>query len=119
MFRATVLSIVLILVAGPNASVLCKAWCDPAAAAATKCHHQHGSPSATLTGTDDCAKAVPNSAVVVREDARRGARSSGPQQAVMVPRHHRALSSIEAHPGDDRGFTWSLAQRPLVTALRI
>jgi hypothetical protein len=117
-FGATVLSIVLILVAGPNASVLCKAWCDPAAAAATKCHHQHGSPSATLTGTDDCGQVVPNSAVVIK-GARRGASSSDSQQAVMVPRHHRASSSSDAHPGDDAGCTWSLAQRPLVTALRI
>lgn len=119
MFRATVLSIVLTLVAGPNASVLCKAWCDPAAAATTKCHHEHGSLSATLTGTDDCGRAVPNSAVVVKEDARRSAPSSDPQQAVMVPRHHRAIFSSEAHPGDGAGCTWSLAQRPLVTALRI
>ena len=119
MFRATVLSIVLTLVAGPNASVLCKAWCDPAAAAATGCHHTDSTPSATLTGTDDCGKAVPNSAVVAKEDARPGAPSSDPQQAVMVPRHHRAISSSEAHPGDDPGCMWSLAQRPLVTALRI
>ena len=119
MFHATVLSIVLTLAAGPNASVLCKAWCDPAAAAATKCHHQHGSPSATLIGTHDCGKAVPNSAVVFKEDARRGAPSSDSQQAVIVPRHHRAIFSSEAHPGDDPGCTWSLARRPLVTALRI
>ena len=119
MFRATVLSIVLTLVAGPNASVQCKAWCDPAAAAAAGCHHRDGIPSATLTGTDDCGEAVPNSAIVVKEDARRGAPSSDPQQAVVVPRHHRAISSSEAHPGHDPGCTWSLAQRPLVTALRI
>jgi hypothetical protein len=118
-FRATVLSIVLTLVAGSNASVLCRAWCDPAAAAATGCHHTDGTQSATLTGTDECGKAVPNSAVVVKEDARRGAPSSDLQQAVMVPRHHRGTSSSEAHPGDDPGCTWSLAQRPLVTALRI
>ena len=118
MFRATVLSIILTMVAGPNASVLCKAWCDPAAAAATKCHHEHGSVSATLTGTDDCGRAVPHSEVVVKEDARRGAPSSDPQQAVMVPRHHRAISSSEAHAGNGARCTWSLAQRPLVTALR-
>jgi hypothetical protein len=117
-FRATVLSIVLILLAGPNASVVCKALCDPAAAAATACHHTDGTPSATLNGTDDCGKAVPNSAVV-KEDARRGAPSSDAQQAVMVPRHHRATFSSEAHPGDNPGWTWSLARRPLVSALRI
>ena len=105
MFRATVLLIVSTMVAGPNASVLCKAWCDPAAAAATKCHHEHGSLSATLTGTDDCGRAVPNSAVVVKEDARRGAPSSDPQQAVMVPRHHPAISSSESRPGNDPGWT--------------
>src|SRR5512145_715326 len=48
-FRAIVLSFVLILLAGPSAGVLCKAWCNPAEAAARGCH-QHPSPSATLTG---------------------------------------------------------------------
>lgn len=117
--RATVLTIVLSLVAGPNASVLCKAWCDPAAAAAAKCHHEHGGLSATLTGTDDCSRAVPSTAVVVKEAARGDPPSSDPQQAVMVSRHHRAISSSEAHLGDNPRWTWSLAPRPLVTALRI
>ena len=119
MFRATVLSIVLALVVGPNASVLCKAWCDPAEAAATQCHHERGSLSATLTGTDDCGSVVAHSAVAVKDDARGGAPSSDPQQAVIVPRHHRAVSSTEADPGDGAWCTWALVQRPLVTALRI
>ena len=118
-FRATVLSIVLTLVAGPNASVLCKAWCDPAAAAAAGCHHTDSSPSATLTGADDCGQAVPNGGAVVQERARRGAPSSDPQQAVMVARHVRSISSSDAHPGDAPRFTWPLTPRPLVTALRI
>jgi hypothetical protein len=118
-FRATVLSIIVTLLAGPNASVLCKAWCAPATAGATKCHHQQGSPPATLTGTDDCGEAVLHTVVVIKEETRRGAPSSDPQPAVIVPRRQRALSSSEAHPGGTPGCTWPLAQRPLATALRI
>ena len=119
MFHATVLSIVLALVVGPNASVLCKAWCDPAGAAATQCHHERGSLSATLSGTDDCGREIPDSAVLVNDDARRGAPSSDALRAVMAPRHHRAIPSSEAHAGKGAACTWFLVQRPHVTALRI
>ena len=116
--RATVLSIIVTLMAGPNASMLCKAWCAPATAAATKCHYQHGSPSSTLTGTEDCGQAVLHSVIVIKEETRRGAPSSD-SQAVIVPRHQRAISSSAAHLRRDPGCTWSLAQRPLAIALRI
>lgn len=117
MFRASLLLIVSTLVVGPDVGVLCKAWCDPAAAAATECHHQAGSSSAALNGTDDCGKAAPHSAFV-KEDASRAVPPSDPQP-VMVPRQHRAASSTKACPVDDLGCTWSLAPRPLAIALRI
>ena len=119
MFRVTVVSIVLTLVVGPNAGVLCKAWCDPAEAAATQCHHERGSLSATLSGTDDCGREIPDSAVVVNDDARRGAPSSDALRAVMAPQHHRAIPSSEAHAGNGAASTWFLVQRPHVIALRI
>ena len=119
MFRATVLSFVLILLAGPSAGVLCKAWCNPAEAAATGCHHQHPSPSATLTGTDDCGKVALSSAVLAKEDVRRTLSSPDTRHAVLVPRYQYSVSTSEAHPGDEPGCASPLAQRPLVTALRI
>ena len=119
MFRATALSIVLTLVAWPNTGLLCKAWCQPAAAAAANCHHAHGNASAVLTGTEDCDKPMPNSAVVVKGDARRSATSSDARQAVIVPRHPPPIFASEAHRGHAPGCPWSLAQRSLFTALRI
>jgi len=118
-FRATVLSIVLTLVAGPNASMLCKAWCHPAEAAAARCHHEHGGPSATLTGTDGCGNVVLGTAVLVKEEARRGLSSPKAHHTVLVPRYQYAVSTSEAHPGDESGCAWPLAQQPLVAALRI
>jgi len=38
-FRAAVLSIVLALAVGQNATLLCRVWCDLQAAAASGCHH--------------------------------------------------------------------------------
>ena len=39
MFRATILTVVLVFAAGPSASLFCKAWCDPQVAAESGCHH--------------------------------------------------------------------------------
>lgn len=114
-FRATVLSIVLTLTAGPNVAVLCQAWCDPAQAATAGCHHEHGNPSAILTSTDACGNAVFRTAVLVKEDARGGLSS----QAMRHPVVDRSPASASGtHPGDEPGCAWPLARRPLVTALR-
>ena len=117
MYRATALSLVLILLAGPSAGVLCKAWCNPAEAGATGCHY-HPSPSATLTGTDDCGKVVLSSAVLAKEDVR-ALSSPDARHAVLVPRYQYSVSTSAAHPGDEPGCASPLAQRPLVTALRL
>ena len=115
-FRATVLSIVLTLTAGPNVAVLCQAWCDPAQAATAGCHHDHGNPSAILTRTDACGNGVFRTAVLVKEDARGGLSS----QAMRHPVIDRSPASTGGtHPGDEPGCAWPLARRPLVTTLRI
>jgi len=118
-FRATVLSIVLTLTAGPNVGVLCKVWCDPVEAATAGCHHGHGNPSAILTGTDDCGNVVFSSAVFVKEDARGGLSSSNTRHADVVPRYQYPASTSETHLGDEPRCAWPLGKRPLVTALRI
>lgn len=118
-FRSTVLSIVLTLTAGPNVGVLCKVWCDPIEAATAGCHHEHGIPSAILTGTDDCGNVVFSNAVLVKENARGGLSSSDTRHAVVVPRYQYPASTSETHRGDEPGCAWPLAKRPLFTALRI
>ncbi|HEX2344687.1 MAG TPA: hypothetical protein VHI98_29730 [Vicinamibacterales bacterium] len=119
MFRATVLSIVLTLMAGPSASILCKAWCDPADAAAQGCHHRDASTSPALTGTDDCDNPVFTRAVLVKEDVRRSVSSPDTRQALIVPRYQYFASASGTHIWDEPGRGSPLAQPPLVTALRI
>lgn len=119
MFRATVLSIVLTLVAGPTATTLCKAWCDPAEAAAQGCHHNDASTSATLSGTGDCANPLFTAAVLVREDVRRSIVSPDTHQGLIVTRYRYSDSTSGTHVRDEPGRGSPLPQRPLVTALRI
>ena len=118
-FRATVLSIVLMLVAGSHATILCKAWCDPAEAAAQGCHQNDASTSAALTGTDDCDNPAVTSAVLGKEDVRRSVSSPETRQALVVSRHPYFASTSETHVWDAPGRGSPLAPRPLVTALRI
>jgi hypothetical protein len=111
--------IVLTLVAAPNAGVLCQAWCDPAEAAATGCHPEDAGPPATLSGIDDCGNMVLGTAVLVTDSVRRGLSSPDTPRAVLFTRYPDAVAARESHPADEPGCTWSLAPRPLVTALRI
>ena len=66
-FRATVLSIVVIFAAGPTASLMCKAWCEPQAAAARGCYHQDDPSSTGAAGSHSCQDAVQGSNAVVKE----------------------------------------------------
>ena len=119
MFRSTVLSIVLTLMAGPNASILCKAWCDLADAAAQECHHRDATTLTALTCTDDCDNPVFTRAVLLKEDVRRRVSSPDTHQAPIVPRYQYFASKRGTHICDEPGRGSPLAQQPLVTALRI
>lgn len=118
MFRASVLSIVLTLAAGPNAALLCRTWCDPQAAAASGCHQEAPATSPSMAGDDTCDNVL-SAAAFLREDVRGGVASQDADQAVLVPRYHLAYSAIAARPGQEPGCGWSLDHRPLSTALRI
>ena len=109
----------LTLVAAPNAGVVCQGWCDPVEAAATGCHHQDAGPSATLSDINDCGNMLLGTAVLVTEHGRRGLSSLDTRHAVLVPRYQDAVAARESHSADEPGCAWSLAPRPLVTALRI
>jgi hypothetical protein len=118
-FRAAVLSIVLTLVAGPNASLLCAVWCHPEAATAGPCE-EHPDPTSTpsITGNDSCPDIVASSTAVVREDVRREV-SAAAQQAVLVARLQFAPPPRHSASARESGQRSTLDVRPLAVALRI
>lgn len=114
-FQASVLSIALILAVGPNASLLCRTWCDRPVSGA--CHQQ---PSTTLSvsGGDDCNTVVPSVAILY-DSGRRGEPSPGGDQPSPVFHTELMRSAAEGRPGYQPRRAWALHQRPLPTILRI
>ena len=119
MFRVTLLSVVLTLLVGPHATLLCKAWCDPADAARAGCHHDGATRSPRVSGSDNCGIVVLSNAILVRDDAGRGLSDPNAPHAVVGPRDRFPASANEIRFGREPGREWSLPQRPVVTALRI
>jgi hypothetical protein len=131
-FHAVVLAIVLTLAAAPDAALLCSAWCHPQAAAASASHHgepsaassasHHGEPAAgsSVAGDDTCDNCDNpfGAAEFLREDLRRNV-SAPDVDAVLVPGHQLAHSTIDARPGQEPGREGSLEARRLPTILRI
>ena len=120
-FRAAVLSIVLTLAVGPNASLLCRTWCgDQQAAAASGCHHEAPATSPSVAGEDCCDSAVLGIAALLLKDERLSVSSPDGGHAILVLRYQQlALSPTDARRGDEPGRAWSLERRPLPTVLRI
>jgi hypothetical protein len=120
-FRAVLLSVVLLLGIGPDIPLLCKALCDPAAAAANGCNHQMNlsDASARLIGGHDCDANVLIDRAYVREDGRRTAPS--PRTGFAFPLAHSQLAAPvnSALPHRGPGHLSSLERRPLESALRI
>jgi hypothetical protein len=117
--RAVFLSIALSLTVGPNVSLLCKAWCDPVAAAASGCHHRQGlTDSPNLVETDSCGDTVPGGAAFLTEDVRRTLSAPGADQAVAAPGYQLAPTTTGVSLDRARRLP-SLETRPLETALRI
>lgn len=118
MLRAIALSIVLALAAGPSASLLCKAWCDPHVAAESGCHGQGAGEAASVASDDSCQDSVQESAAFLKEDLRRTTASdAGP--AVSVARFQLDGSATDRRPAWHRERAPSDAQRPLNTPLRV
>ena len=104
---------------GQDTVLLCKVWCDPAEAARTGCHQQDASTSPSVTGSDNCERVALNSAVLVREDVRRGMSDQSARHAVVILRYQLPASSRELRLGSDPGQASLVESRPLVCALRI
>ena len=117
MFRAAVLSIVLTLTVGPNATLLCAVWCHPDEAKTSACQHRGATTSRSLTGEDSCRTVDARPAALVRDEGKPGQRTSQP--AAPVPRFASASPRANA--------TWSFRPKtalavvspPLLVVLRI
>jgi len=70
-FRAAVLSIVLALAIGPNATLLCSEWCHPDEVNTSACQHRDPSTSPQVTGEDSCRIAPDATTAFVREEGKR------------------------------------------------
>lgn len=118
-FRATLLSVVLLFAAGPSASVLCKALCDPHAAAANGCHHQDNGTATQVSGNASCQDMALGATALLKEDVRRGTSAEGIGATVpvasfqLVTRTSNVRRVLGAEPGT------SDQKRPLSTPLRI
>jgi hypothetical protein len=118
-FRAAVLSIVLTLVVGPNASLLCAVWCHPEAATVAHCEHQNPSGSPSVAEKDSCPDIAAGATAFVREDVRRGVSASDGQHAVVVPPFRFVPPPNPSELGRELRQHAPLEARPLVFALRI
>lgn len=119
MFRAAVLSIVLTLVAGPHASLLCAVWCHPEAAAAEPCEHRDATETPNVTANDSCPDIVAVTTAFVREDVRRGVSASDGQTAVLAPPFQFVAPPTTPEFGGESRQHPPLEARPLVFALRV
>lgn len=119
MFRAAVLSIVLTLAVGPNASLLCAVWCHPDAAPAGPCEHPDPTSTPSITTNDGCPDIAASSTALVREDTRRGVSAPAAQQAVLVARFQFAPPPTHSASTGESAQRSPLEARPLVVALRI
>ena len=119
MRRVAVLSIVLTSLAGPNATLLCRIWCDSHRPARVDCHHEPMGTAPAVTGVGDCDDMGLTGAVFVLEDVRRGVTERDAQDADFVARYQLAPSASKAGLGSEMGRGSPPDNRPPVTALRI
>jgi hypothetical protein len=120
-FRAALLSIVLLLGIGPDVPLLCKALCNPAAAAANGCHYQvdPSDASARRIGGHDCGADALVGTAYIREDGRRTAPSPQTDLALPAARNQLAAPVNRVLPHCGLGRLSSFERRPIETALRI
>jgi hypothetical protein len=118
-FKATLLSIVLLLAVGQNVALLCSTWCRAHTMAASECHHQSPASSASVAADDTCSHGMPAVPTFVREDMRRGIASPDANHAIPVPGYAFARLRAAGHPDQGPWRAWLLETRPRTTPLRI
>lgn len=118
MFRVTLGSIVLTLAVGQDAALLCRVWCDPQSAAASGCHNGAAIDSPSVTGDNGCDQVV-RVGPFLREEGKRSAAAPDASHAIVVTRSQIAQLTTDGRADWEPRREWSLARRPLSTALRL
>ena len=135
MLRTVALSIVLTLAAGPEAALLCRAWCQPQVAAAGANASHHGEPAASsasgevegaaapsVVWDDTCPYCDKGGLVAVpflREDGRRSVSALDSLKTILISRYQFAPSTTHSRPQHEPGREWSLDERHLPFVLRV
>ena len=117
MFRATILTVVLVFAAGPSASLFCKAWCDPHTAAENGCHYEQTGGGAGVRSDDSCDDSVQGRAGLLKEDLRRAPAPDG--DVFSNTRFQIFPTAIHVVPAWNRGCPPSDLNQPRTTPLRI
>jgi hypothetical protein len=115
MLRGFVLSIVLVLAVGQEATVLCALRCQADRIAATECHEEVQRSRATVvaTGADSCWElSVANA--ILKDDLR-----SVSRQDTAVPHYQTTDSPGNGRQRADDGHASPFDSRPLVVVLRV
>ena len=120
MFRISALFIALTLTVAPDASLLCKLWCDSQMAAAGGCHHSTSTASTTVaTPSEACDNLALSALPFLREDVRRGVSALDPGHALLAPGYQLSQVVIDARPAPEPGRKGQLDHRLLASVLRI
>ena len=118
-FRAAIPLVVLLFAAGPSASVLCKALCDPHAAAVSGCHPRDNGIATQVSGNTSCRDMAHDAAAVLKEDARRANSAEGVGAAVRVTAFAFVTAASRVRLVREAERSTSDQKRPLFTPLRI
>ena len=119
MVRAAVLSIVLTLATGLNATLLCSVWCHPEEAKASACPHQDAATSPRVTGEDSCRTVPVSASAFVREEPKRGSTTPGAHYAIALPRFRFDSRPTDTRRAFERAVSAVAEAPPLLIALRI
>lgn len=111
MFRAAVLTTVLLLATGQNAALLCGVSCNSHEPATPECHHQDVTTPA-VSGDDNCDSVVLIASAFVREDVRRETSAADARHALAGPRLQVAPSSVRSAHSAEPGFHAALPGHP-------
>lgn len=109
----------MMLAAGPSASLVCKAWCDPQVAAENGCQRHDVGGSVTFSAVDPCQDAVQGLAVLLKEDVRRISSLDGGGCTPAIVKFQFMTSPESAGAHWNHGRAPSDLQRPLTTPLRV
>ena len=118
-FRAAVVSIVLTMMVGPNARLLCSVWCHPDEPRTSACEHEDATTSPQVTGQASCHAAPADATAFVVEESRRGSPGNDAQHVVVVRGCRFASPAIDISHARPASESLSAAGPPLLTALRI